>query len=169
MRPLGIAALQLEVVTEITADTADLIVRAVASYPAHHIQIDIDTIGGSWDASVAIFTSLTNHKRRVTARCKVAASGGALIAMSADVRELDPGGHFFLHMPSGPGVTAARIDQLANAKATLMASRCRIPAKRIRRWMAENTFIAPQRALSYGLATSVPGLTPPDTPMIFLD
>lgn len=168
MRPLGVATLQLEVVTEIDAATADLIVRAAAEYPNHHIEIDIDTIGGDWNASLAIFTALANHKRRVTARCMKAASGGALIAMAADVRHLDPAGHFFLHMPSGPTATAAQLDELANRKAEMMASRCRIPAKRIKLWMEENTFIHAQRALEIGLVDAVPGLTKPGNAMVFL-
>ncbi|MPZ31448.1 MAG: hypothetical protein GEV13_10700 [Rhodospirillales bacterium] len=168
MRPLGVATLQLEVVTEISPEIADLVVRAVATYPNHHVEIAIDTIGGDWAASLAIYTALANHKRRVTAHCVKAASSGALIAMSADIRHLDPAGHFFLHMPSGPTATSAQLDKIADAKAAMMASRCRIPAKRIRLWMEKNTFIPAQRALQYGLVDAVPGLVKPELPVVFL-
>ena len=132
MRPEGIGVLQLTVDREIDAELADTVSRYSASCPAHSIEIAVDTEGGDWASSLAIFSSLKNHGRRVTARIQRASSGGALIIMAADVRILDPSGHIFLHMPSGP-YPAAALDEIADKKAMLMAARCRVPADRIRR------------------------------------
>jgi ATP-dependent protease ClpP protease subunit len=167
VRPLGVGVLKLEITAEIDAAMAGMVARAVATYPGHSIEVAIDTIGGDWNASCWIFTSLENHARRVTAFIIMAASGGALVAMGADLRRLHPAGHFFLHRPHG-NFPEARIDEIANAKATLMASRCRIPAARIRRWMDEETTIHAARALSYGLVDEVPGLPKPKLPVVFL-
>jgi len=110
---------------------------------------------------------LKNHGRRVTAFIRKAASGGALIVMAADHRQLDPHGHFFLHRPQGK-CPAATLDEIANAKATLMASRCRVPAARLRKWMDDTTTISARQALSYGLVDEVQGLTRPQLPTVFL-
>lgn len=167
MRPVGVGILQLEVTSEIDAEMADVVSRYTATYPAHSIEIKVDTEGGDWAASLAIFGSLKHHRRRVTARIQQASSGGALIVMGADIRILDPSGHIFLHRPSGPYSTPT-LDEIANVKAALMAGRCRVPANRIRRWMDANTTIRAERALEYGLVDEVPGLPKPVRPVVFL-
>jgi len=167
VRPAGVGVLRLDVTAEIDAAMADMVSRAAAAYPGFSIEVAIDTIGGDWNASCAIFTSLKNHARHVTAFITMAASGGALVAMGADLRQLHPAGHFFLHRPQG-NLPEARIDELANVKATLMAGRCRVPAARIRRWMDEATTIDARRALSYGLVDEVPGLPKPQHLTVFL-
>lgn len=169
MRPAGVGTLRIEVSGEINLELADLVERALAAYPSHTAEVDIDTGGGRWDASLSIFTNLANHARLVTAHIRRAASGGALIAMTADVRQMDPCGSFYLHWPnSAYGATAAELDAVANAKAALMAGRCQVPAARFLRWMKETTTIDAKRALSYGLATQVPGLSKPKLPVVFI-
>jgi len=167
MRSAGVGVLRVEVTDDITGEMAAAITRAVAAYPGRSIEIEIDTPGGDWSASRSIFETLQHHGRRVTALIQRAASGGALIAMSADHRQMHPTGHFFLHRPSG-AYTKATLDGIADRKAALMAGRCRIPAARIRRWMDENTTLDAGRALSVGLVDEVPGLPKPRHPIVFL-
>jgi ATP-dependent protease ClpP protease subunit len=167
MRPLGVGVLQLEITAEIDAAMAGMVSRSVAMYPGYSIEMQVATDGGDWAASLSIFTNLKNHKYRVSAFISKASSGGALIVMAADYRRLDPHGHFWLHRPQG-NLPAAKIDEIANAKAALMASRCRVPAARIRGWMDAVTTIDARRALSYGLVDEVPGLPKPKLPTVFL-
>jgi ATP-dependent protease ClpP protease subunit len=159
--------LHLEVTEEITVGLAACVARNLEAYPEHSVEVAIDTIGGDWAASVWIFTSLRDHSGHVTGFIREASSGGALVAMAADFRQLHPHGHFFLHRPQG-NLPEARLDEMANLKAALMASRCRVPAVRIRRWMDETTTIDASRALDIGLVHNVPGLPKPKLPVVFL-
>ena len=61
-----------------------------------------------------------------------------------------------------------KLDEIADRKAAMMAGRCKVPATRIRKWMDEVTTLDAKRALSYGLATEVPGLPKPKLPTVFL-
>ena len=167
MRPVGVGTLQLEITDEITRVLASIISRHVATYPDYSIEVEVDAPGGDWNASVEIFYALKNHARRVTAHIQKASSGGALVVMAADVRRLDLTGHFFLHRPAGP-CSKAILDKIADDKARLMASGCRVPAARIRRWMEETTVIGAEHALAYGLVDEVPGLPKPRNVMVFL-
>ncbi len=167
MRPAGTGVLRFDVDSEITPALADALSRHVAAYPAYEIEMTVDTEGGDWAASVSIFTTLKNHGRRVVARIKRASSGGALIAMAADTRQLDRNGYFFLHWPRGDA-SRADIDRVAGEYAALMSSRCRVPAKILRRWMASTTTIGAKRALDVGLVDAVPGMTGPKLPVVFL-
>lgn len=167
MRPEGVGILQLEATREIDAEMADVVSRYAAAFPGHSIEIAVDTEGGDWAASLAIFGSLKRHRRRVTARIQRASSGGALIIMAADLRILAPTGFIFLHRAQGD-YPAATLDKITDQKAALMASRCRVPADRIRRWMDANTTIRAERALEYGLVDEVPGRTKPTRPVVFL-
>lgn len=170
MRPIGVGVLQLEVADEITGEMADTIARYAAAHPDREIELAVDTIGGDWSASLRIFNTLKNHSRRVTANIRKAASGGALIVMAADHRRMDPHGHFYLHAPSGTTgyVAKSQLDAVAARKAELMASRCGIPATRLRRWMDEVTTLDARRALDIGLVHEVPGLSPPRHRVVFL-
>ncbi len=167
MRPVGIGVVRIELTVEIDATLADMVARACAEHPNHSLEIVLDAPGGDWSASLAIFTNLKAHGRRVTALIERAASGGALVVMACDVRKLQPWGHFWLHRPQGP-YPQAILDGIADRKAALMASGCRVPASRIRKWMDEVTTIDAKRALSYGLATEVPGLSAPKHLAVFL-
>ena len=161
MRPLGVASLRIDITSEITPDMADAVVRALAQYPQHHAELYIDTGGGSWDASYAIFAALNHHARRVNAYIVRAGSGGALIACAADHRTIDPSGYFFVHMPwrpDGGPLSQQQRDSIAFVKAQLMASRCPVPAERIVKLMSENTTINARRALDIGLAHACPGM-----------
>lgn len=167
MRPEGVGILQLEVTREIDADMADVVSRYASAYPAHSIDLMVDTEGGDWAASLAIFTRLKAHGRRVTARIEKASSGGALIIMAADIRILSLSGFIFLHQAQGDHPKGT-LDEITDQKATLMAARCRVPANRIRRWMDENTTIRAKRALECGLVDEVPGLPKPTRRVVFL-
>jgi ATP-dependent protease ClpP protease subunit len=167
MRPRGAGTLRIDVTDEITRDLAATIERALDDYPLHSVEIICDSIGGSWDASVRIFECLAAHDKRVAAFIHKAHSGAALIAMAADHRQIDPCGHFLLHMPRGEA-TAAQLEAIADAKAALIASRCRMPQQRIRKLMEATTIIDAAQALHLGLATEVPGMKSATTPTVFL-
>lgn len=166
MRPEGIAPLRLDIGT-VDATLADVVVRSIAQYPGHHVELSVKSEGGDWAAAVAIFDSLKGHGRRVTASIQRAASAGALIVMAADYRVLSPAGHFWLHMPVGP-YPQAKLDQIADTKATLMATGCRVPATTIRKWMREVTTLDARRALNVGLVDEVLGLPQPKHHVVFL-
>jgi ATP-dependent protease ClpP protease subunit len=169
VRPAGAGTLRLEIAEEITPATADYVERNLAAYPGHSVEITVNTVGGDWSASRRIFRSIESHGRRVTAIIEKASSGGALIAMAADYRKMQPWATFFLHQPNGHGrYSRATLASIANEKAALMASGCRIPAARLRRWMDETTTINARRALDIGLVHEVPGLTKPRRTVVFL-
>ena len=167
MRPAGVGVLKLDVADEIDAGLADAVARYCAAYPEHSIEMTVSSPGGDFAASVRIFRTLKNHRRRVMASIQRAASGGALIVMAADVRHLDADGFFFLHRPAGPH-SQSRLDEVADELATLMADRCRVPAARFRRWMDETTTIDARHAVAFGLAHSAEGLAKPRHPTVFL-
>ncbi len=167
MRPLGSGSLQLHVTGEITRDLAATIERAIDEYPSHSVDVVCDTVGGDWAASRRIFECLVAHDKRVTAHISRAQSGGALIVMAADIRRMSPAGTFFLHWPRGD-VAQARLDEIAATKAGLIASRSRVPATKLLRWMRENTWLDAEQALHYGLATEVPGMKSPSSVTVFL-
>lgn len=167
MRPAGVGVLQLEIADEITGEMADTIARYAAADPDREIEVYVDTPGGDWSSSVGIFTALKNHGRRVVANIRRAASGGALIALAGDYRRMDPDGYFFLHRPSGD-YPKATLDDIANRKAGLMASRCRVPATRLRDWMDRTVTIGAKRALDIGMVDEVPGLPRPRHPVVVL-
>jgi ATP-dependent protease ClpP protease subunit len=168
IRPRGVGIVKMEIADDIVAETADMVASAVAEYPDHEIEFTLAAPGGDWHASATIFDALCNHTRRVTAIIERAASGGALIALAADVRVLHPHGFFYLHMPRGPYAKAV-LDAIAAKKASLMASRLpHMPAARLRRMMEATTTIDAERALHYGLATDVPGLPKPQHVTVFL-
>ena len=119
--------------------------------------------GGDWAAAITIFGLLRGHRRRVTASIRRAASAGALIAMSADYRQMSIDGSFWLHWPvptAGPGTfDQKKLDEVAATKAALMVSGCSVPTDAILRWMASTTTINAKRALDCGLVHEVPGMT----------
>jgi ATP-dependent protease ClpP protease subunit len=167
MRPDGVGVLRLDISGEITRELADTVSRYVAAHRDYSIEITVDSEGGDWSASLSIFECLRHHGRRVSAIIEKAASGAALIVMSADYRQMSPSGHFFVHRPNG-AYGKATLDEIADAKASLMAGPCRVPAARIRRWMDATTIITAERALAYGLVDEVPGLPKPKHPVVFL-
>lgn len=169
MRPAGSGVLKLEITEVITPEWADAVSRYVSKYPDYEIDMLVDTVGGNWAASHSIFFSLVDHPRRVNAEIRLASSGGALVSMAADFRRLSPSGSFFVHWPvADEPVPAELLQQIAEKKAALMASRCRIPANRLLQWMKAETRIDAPRALACGLVHEVPGLAKPKHAMVFL-
>lgn len=167
MRPVGAAVLQIDVTGEITLELAHAVERALDTYPAHSVELVVDTRGGRWDASRHIFECLVAHSKRVTAFVERAYSGGALVVMGADFRQMNPNGTFLLHWPTSDYGATSGFDEVAATKAKLMARACRIPTTRFLRWMRETTTIDAKRALAYGLVDAVPGLPKP-LPTVFL-
>lgn len=169
-RPAGIGILQLEIAGEIDQAMAEYVERAIASYPTRSVEVEIDCIGGDWAATLRIFTALVDHDRLVTAHISKAESGGALVALAADVREMRPDGHFFVHWPrpTAGHVAQSALDAVARSKANLMAGRCRVPAGRFLDWMKNASYIDAKRAVAIGLVHDVDGLRRPTHPVVFL-
>ncbi|GEP61043.1 ATP-dependent Clp protease proteolytic subunit [Reyranella soli] len=166
MRPPGIGVLSVEI-GEITRDLAATIENALADYPSHSVSLNVDSVGGDWNASRRIFEAIVAHDKRVSAQIAKAYSGAALIVMAADRRVMPPHGTFFLHWPAGD-TTQAYLADVAAKKAELIASRCRVPTTRLLRLMRENSLLDAEQALHYGLVHAVPGMKSPSNVTVFL-
>lgn len=97
----GVSTARLDLIGDITVESALPLFRAISAARKDSIELDIDSRGGNALCSLALFELLITHPHRVVANIVGrASSGAAIVAMGADLRRIIRGGRVLLHATS---------------------------------------------------------------------
>lgn len=140
--------------------------KKLAELDADRINVHINSYGGEVAEGLAIYNTLKQHRAKIRTYCDgFACSIASVIFMSGDERIMSNASMLMIHNPwtcaSGNAAelrkTAEDLDKMAQASVNAYMENATITEEEIKALMDEETWILPQEALDYGLATSVTG------------
>lgn len=140
--------------------------KKLAELDADRINVHINSYGGEVAEGLAIYNTLKQHRAKIRTYCDgFACSIASVIFMSGDERIMSNASMLMVHNPwtyaSGNAAelrkTAEDLDKMAQASVNAYMENATITEEEIKALMDEETWILPQEALDYGLATSVTG------------
>lgn len=141
--------------------------RALASLSADvtDVEVHINSYGGDVSEGVAIYNALRQSGRRVTTVCDgFACSIASVIFMAGERRVMNPASLLMLHEPSLPATSgtaeqlrkqAADLDVIAQLSKTAYLAPGGIEPDELDEVMRAETWVSPEQAVEWGLATEV--------------
>lgn len=142
----------------ITAKKVAAQLRAIGPKP---IEIQINSPGGDMFEGITIFNLLREHPQPITVKVMgMAASAASVIAMAGDTIEIGAASFLMIHncwvLAQGNRhdmrETADWLEPFDQAMVDLYASRSGQDAKKIAKWMDDETFMSGSQAIGYGFA-----------------
>ncbi|WP_196805832.1 ClpP family protease [Butyrivibrio sp. WCD2001] len=157
---------------EVNAATMDDIIKQVMYLeeddPSGEITFFINSPGGSVSSGLALYDMLMHVRCPIRTVCiGLAASMGAILFLAGDKREIMAHGQIMVHDPSfgrmdvgglKPHEIQQQVDSLNETKeaiAKIIAERTGKSIKAVYKVTANDTFFNAEKALEYGLATSI--------------
>ena len=140
--------------------------KKLAELDADRINVHINSYGGEVAEGLAIYNTLKQHRAKIRTYCDgFACSIASVIFMSGDERIMSNASMLMIHNPwtcafgnaAELRKTAEDLDKMAQASVNAYMENATITEEEIKALMDEETWILPQEALDYGLATSVTG------------
>lgn len=128
-----------------------------------HINVSINSFGGSLFDGISIFNQLKEHSAKVTTSITgVAASAVSLIFMAGDERIVNTGSFLMIHKPLSVGVNNAdesrivadNLDKFQESIVDIYASKAVIDRTEINDMINSETWINGSDAVTWGFATS---------------
>lgn len=129
------------------------------------VRVILDSVGGSFDESMAIRDLLAEYPGTVNVAVLRARSGAALIATAGDTITIAPAGDVMLHHPSTRFLlpvnaadlrrAVASLDSDSRRVARLTAKRAGLPVAKVRELMNKAETISAKRAVRLGLADRI--------------
>ena len=161
---------------ESDTDAVD-VAKALADLPetCSQVTVHINSMGGEVAQGVAIYNALRNHKAHVTTICEgFACSIASVIFMAGDDRVMSDASLLMIHeawMAAGGNAKALRkaaddLDTITELSKRAYLSRASdaLTREELDRLMAEETWILPEQAVEWGLATRVAEADDADEP-----
>lgn len=128
------------------------------------VDVIVNSIGGSAFEGAACYAELRAHPVPVTVRIRgVAASAASLLAMGGDTVLIAPAAVMMIHDPLSITIgnadvhrqTIEMLDQLSTTYARAYAEGSGNPERLIRQWMAAESWITDEEAVSLGFADAL--------------
>jgi ATP-dependent protease ClpP protease subunit len=145
----------------ITAKKVAAQLKAIGSKP---IEIQINSPGGDMFEGITIFNILREHPQPITVKVMgMAASAASVIAMAGDTIEIGAASFLMIHncwvLAQGNRhdmrETADWLEPFDQAMVDLYAARSKQDAKKIAKWMDDETFMSGSQAISQGFADAL--------------
>lgn len=152
------------------------VAQAISDLPdeTKAIEVHINSYGGSVSEGVAIYNALRESGKQVTTVCDgFAASIASVIFMAGTRRVMRPASLLMLHNPWMSGVTgnakelrkqADDLDVIAELSKTAYLSGGGLDAETLDQLMDAETWVKPEQAVEWGLATEVSEAEQDDAP-----
>ena len=140
------------------------IISQLEGLECENLNVYINSYGGSVSAGLAIYNQLKRHKAKVTTYCEgFACSIASVIFMAGDDRVMNSGSMLMIHNPWT--VTAGNskdlrkeadaLDKIAQASINIYMEKFNLSEEDLKELLDNETWLTPQEALDYGLATAI--------------
>ena len=140
------------------------IIAQLEGLECENLNVYINSYGGSVSAGLAIYNQLKRHKAKVTTYCEgFACSIASVIFMAGDDRVMNSGSMLMIHNPWT--VTAGNskdlrkeadaLDKIAQASINIYMEKFNLSEEELKELLDNETWLTPQEALDYGLATAI--------------
>lgn len=155
------------------AVSAKSIVDAISALEADRIHVHIDSCGGSVAEGWGIYNALLNHPAKIITHGDGFVASAALYPfLAGDERQASSVSAYFFHpvmsccSGSAADLRAAadEVDKLTDIGITAFVERTGMERELVRQLMDNETWLTPQQALEYGLATVIVTQKSPATP-----
>jgi ATP-dependent protease ClpP protease subunit len=149
--------------------SAKMLARDLAKLPASvkRLDIHINSPGGSLFEASAIYSRLADHRsKKMVFVDGLAASAASIVAMVGHKIYIRANAQMMIHLPSGIAMgnaddmrkMAAALDSVTESMLNVYASRTGQERDDIRQMLADETWLAPDKAVELGFADEVRGV-----------